>query len=94
MREPSLVQVTERRQRWRRRLCAVLAPIVLLAGVWLGGHPQLLPGPVADALVDREGRVAAGGRSLAGDRPTSPARWSRGRPAARYGCVCAATAGR
>ncbi|HEV2060616.1 MAG TPA: S41 family peptidase [Solirubrobacteraceae bacterium] len=37
----------------------MLAPIVLLAGVWLGGHPQLLPGPVADALVDREGRVVA-----------------------------------
>lgn len=59
MREPSLVHVTERRQRWRRWLCAVLAPIVLLAGVWLGGHPQVLPAPVADALVDRERRVVA-----------------------------------
>jgi carboxyl-terminal processing protease len=32
-------------------LCAVLA---LLAGIWLGGHPEHLPGSVRDALVDED----------------------------------------
>ena len=37
-----------------RRLLAVivLVPLLLLAGIWLGGHPELLPGPVRDKLVD------------------------------------------
>ncbi len=39
----------------RRRfvlILVVLVPALLLAGVWLGGHPSALPGPVRDALVD------------------------------------------
>ena len=37
-----------------RRLLAVivLVPLLLLAGIWLGGHPEVLPGPVRDKLVD------------------------------------------
>src|SRR4051794_20368223 len=30
---------------------AVLAPVLLVVGIWLGGHPDALPGPVRDALV-------------------------------------------
>src|SRR3954447_10487522 len=37
-----------------RRLLAVivLVPLLLLAGIWLGGHPDVLPGAVRDKLVD------------------------------------------
>jgi len=31
---------------------ALLAIVVLPAGIWLGGHPETLPGPVREALVD------------------------------------------
>jgi carboxyl-terminal processing protease len=34
----------------------VLAPCLLVLGIWLGGHPRWLPGPVADALVGPEDR--------------------------------------
>jgi carboxyl-terminal processing protease len=39
-------------------LLAVLVPLllVLAVGVWLGGHPRWLPGPIADALVGSEER--------------------------------------
>ena len=30
----------------------VLVPVLLLAGIWLGGHPNMLPGVVRDKLVD------------------------------------------
>jgi carboxyl-terminal processing protease len=30
---------------------ALLCPLLLVAGIYLGGHPQLLPGPARDALV-------------------------------------------
>jgi carboxyl-terminal processing protease len=30
---------------------AVLAPVLLVLGIWLGGHPGALPGPLRDALV-------------------------------------------
>src|SRR3954468_6550127 len=29
----------------------VLAPLLLVLGIWLGGHPDYLPGPLRDALV-------------------------------------------
>jgi carboxyl-terminal processing protease len=39
-------------------LLAVLAPVCLVLGVWLGGHPDNLPGFARDALVgDSEGRL-------------------------------------
>ena len=33
-------------------ILAVVVPVLLLAGIWLGGHPDALPGPVRDVLVD------------------------------------------
>jgi len=40
------------------RLLALLAPVALVAGLWLGGHPDLLPSPVRDVFVgDSEGQV-------------------------------------
>ena len=36
----------------------VLLPVLLVAGIWLGGHPGDLPGPVRDTLVaDSQGRL-------------------------------------
>jgi carboxyl-terminal processing protease len=36
----------------------LLLPVLLVAGVWLGGHPDVLPGPVRSALVqDSDGRL-------------------------------------
>jgi carboxyl-terminal processing protease len=36
----------------------VLLPVLLVAGIWLGGHPDRLPEPVRDVLVDEtDGRV-------------------------------------
>ena len=37
----------------------VLVPIMLVVGIWLGGHPRWLPGPVADALVGSADRRVA-----------------------------------
>ena len=34
----------------------VFLPCMLALGIWLGGHPQFLPGPIADALVGPEDR--------------------------------------
>jgi carboxyl-terminal processing protease len=43
-----------------RALLAVLgALVVLAAGIWLGGHPENLPGPVRDALVQEDRAVRA-----------------------------------
>jgi carboxyl-terminal processing protease len=33
--------------------------VALLAGVWLGGHPESLPGPLRDALVEEDRAVRA-----------------------------------
>ncbi len=41
---------------------AVLAPCLLVLGIWLGAHPRWLPAPVADALVgpgDRRATIEA-----------------------------------
>jgi carboxyl-terminal processing protease len=37
-------------------LCVLVA---LLAGIWLGGHPEALPGPVRDALVEEDRALRA-----------------------------------
>jgi carboxyl-terminal processing protease len=37
-------------------LCAVFA---LLVGIWLGGHPENLPGPIQDAFVDEDRALRA-----------------------------------
>jgi carboxyl-terminal processing protease len=47
-----------RRRRSYTPFVLVLLPILLAAGIWLGGHPDSLPGPVRDVLVDDgQGRV-------------------------------------
>jgi carboxyl-terminal processing protease len=47
-----------RRRRSPTPLLVVLLPIVLLAGVWLGGHPETLPGFARDTLLgDSKGRL-------------------------------------
>jgi carboxyl-terminal processing protease len=39
-------------------LFVILLPVVLVAGIWLGGHPAGLPEPLRDALVDEsDGQV-------------------------------------
>ena len=40
-----------RGRRWALPLAALLALVLLAGGVWLGGHPERLPGPVRDTLV-------------------------------------------
>lgn len=42
-----------------RLLLAALLPVLLALGIWLGAHPQLLPGPIADALAGPPERRAA-----------------------------------
>jgi carboxyl-terminal processing protease len=37
-------------------LLAALLPLLLLAGIYLGGHPQALPRPLRDALVSKDVR--------------------------------------
>ena len=44
-----------------RSVTAVIGVVLvaLLAGVWLGGHPESLPGPLRDALVEEDRAVRA-----------------------------------
>ncbi len=44
-----------RRQRSSRWLRVVLGVVVLLVGVWFGGHPSWLPGPVRSVFVSQDG---------------------------------------
>jgi carboxyl-terminal processing protease len=47
-----------RRRRSYTPVLVLLLPVLLVAGIWLGGHPESLPEPVRDALVsETEGRV-------------------------------------
>ena len=47
-----------RRRRSYTPLLVVLLPVLLLVGIYLGGHPETLPDPIADALVaDSDGSV-------------------------------------
>jgi carboxyl-terminal processing protease len=47
-----------RRRRSPLLLFALLVPLLLAAGIWLGGHPDSLPEPLRNALVeDSDGRV-------------------------------------
>ncbi len=47
-----------RRRLFSAPLLAALIPVVLIAGIWLGGHPANLPGFVRDAFVgDSEGQL-------------------------------------
>ena len=44
-----------RRQRFPRWAMVLLGVVVLLVGVWFGGHPSWLPGPVRSAFVSQSG---------------------------------------
>jgi carboxyl-terminal processing protease len=47
-----------RRRRSLTPFLAVLAPLLLVLGIWMGGHPESLPGFARDALVgDSQGRL-------------------------------------
>jgi carboxyl-terminal processing protease len=47
-----------RRRRSLVPILVLLLPVLLVVGIWLGGHPENLPDPVRDTLVaDSEGRV-------------------------------------
>lgn len=47
-----------RRRRSLTPLLVLLAPLLLILGIWLGGHPDNLPGFARDALVgDSQGRL-------------------------------------
>jgi carboxyl-terminal processing protease len=47
-----------RRRRSYTLLLVLLLPVLLVGGIWLGGHPDSLPTPVRDALVaETDGRV-------------------------------------
>ena len=47
-----------RRRRFLTPLLVILLPVMLVAGIWLGGHPDNLPDKVRDTLVaDNDGRV-------------------------------------
>jgi carboxyl-terminal processing protease len=47
-----------RRRRPLIGVLVILLPVMLAAGIWLGGHPDSLPDPVRDTLVsDSQGRV-------------------------------------
>jgi carboxyl-terminal processing protease len=51
----ALVQGARRSRVW---ILVALLPVLLVAGIWLGGHPSALPGPVRDTLVaDSHGRL-------------------------------------
>src|SRR3712207_5693546 len=46
-----------RRRDPRVTLLLVLLPCVLVAGLWLGGHPDRLPEPVRDVFVDERAQL-------------------------------------
>jgi carboxyl-terminal processing protease len=43
----------------RAALAALSALVALVAGLWLGGHPETLPGPVRDAFVQEDRALRA-----------------------------------
>jgi carboxyl-terminal processing protease len=52
------VSCVRRRRRSLTPLLAVLAPLLLVLGIWLGGHPERLPGFARDTLVgDSQGAL-------------------------------------
>lgn len=55
------------RVRWPTVTLALLLPVALVLGIWLGGHPMTLPGPVRDVLVDDQVAVLAEAMDRVGD---------------------------
>jgi carboxyl-terminal processing protease len=56
-----------RRPRPLTAVLVVLAPVLLVAGIWLGGHPERLPGFARDAFVDDDAAVVAQALDLVED---------------------------
>ena len=54
-------------RRWSTLLLVLLLPVVFVGGIWLGGHPTVLPGPVRDVLVDDQVSVVAEAMDRVGD---------------------------
>src|SRR5947209_11367727 len=48
-------QMYARRQRSSRLLMVLVGIVVLLVGVWFGGHPSWLPEPIRSAFVSESG---------------------------------------
>lgn len=55
------------RLRWSTVILVLLLPVVLIAGMWLGGHPATLPGPLRDLVVDDQVAVVAEAMDRVGD---------------------------
>ena len=69
-----------RRRRSLVPLLVILLPVLLAAGIWLGGHPENLPDPVRETLVaDSEGRVYEEAIDTLGYSPNRAARQLRTR---------------
>jgi carboxyl-terminal processing protease len=56
-----------RRPRPLTAVLAVLAPVLLVVGIWLGGHPERLPGFARDLFVDDNTAVVAQALDLVED---------------------------
>jgi carboxyl-terminal processing protease len=56
-----------RRPRPLTAVLAVLAPVLLVVGIWLGGHPERLPGFARDVFVDDDTAVVAQALDLVED---------------------------
>lgn len=54
-------------RRWSTLILVLLLPVVFVGGIWLGGHPTTLPGPVRDVLVDDQVAVVAEAMDRVGD---------------------------
>jgi carboxyl-terminal processing protease len=43
---------------------AILVPVALVLGLWIGGHPNALPGPLRDVFVDQNDQTLAQGLDI------------------------------
>jgi carboxyl-terminal processing protease len=69
-------------------LLVVVMPLLLVLGIWLGGHPRWLPGPIADALVgSKDRRVALDALDTIHDRYYRPVPFGKLSDAAIGGAV-------
>ena len=58
----------------RTALAAVFIPVALVLGIFLGGHPDMLPGFARETLVaDSDGRLTRLGARLAAVAPAATA---------------------
>ena len=45
-------------------MLAILVPVALVVGLWIGGHPNSLPGPLRDVFVDKSDQTLAQGLDI------------------------------